>query len=281
MRTVSDLAWRFALATLLVFVGTMVLGGIVFAILGNPLADTPAPGDVFVPMLISSALLVAALVAPVRLSALSRWPRIAAVFAACFGVNVLLMQVEAAAFLDLSPAQLLAAFVNATFNAAWLSLVTGYLFGARDGRQAVPPTFDGMIRKSWILRIAGAGAAYLLLYLVAGMLIYPKVQAYYESQNFEAGLWMFPLAFVRGMLYVLFSLWLLRSLRCTRLPCAIAIAFMFPVLAGVAALIVPSGFMPPDVRFWHALEVGWSNAAFGFLVGWLFWRPLSPPSPGK
>ncbi len=48
---------------------------------------------------------------------------------------------------------------------------------------------------------------------------------------------------------------------------------MFPLLAGVAALVIPNGVMPPDVRFWHGLEVGWSNAVFGFLTGWVFWRP--------
>lgn len=273
MKTLLDVAWRFVAATILVFVGTMLLGGIVFAILGNPWADVPPAGDVFVPMLLSSALLVLALVAPVRLSLLARWPRIAAVFVACLGVNVLLMQVEAAAFLDMSQGQLAAAFVNALLNAAWLSLVTGFLFGPRDASHAAPATWSGLTAPSWTMRIAGAAAVYLLLYLVAGMLIYPQVQAYYESQNFEAGPWILPLAFLRGALYVVFSLWLIRSMRTTRLYCALAVALMFPLLAGVAALVIPSGIMPADVRFWHGLEVGWSNAVFGFLTGWAFWRP--------
>ena len=103
------------------------------------------------------------------------------------------------------------------------------------------------------------------------MLIYSKVQAYYEAQNFEAGLWILPLTLLRGALYVAFTLWLLRSMRVTRVHSALAVAVMFPLLAGVAALIIPSTLMPADVRFWHALEIGVSNFIYGCFVGWVFW----------
>jgi cytochrome bd-type quinol oxidase subunit 2 len=162
---------------------------------------------------------------------------------------------------------------QATLAAAWLCVVCGLLFGGRDGGDFLEP--ERLSQRSLLGRIALAAVAYLLLYLVAGMLIYPKVQDWYELQGFEAGPWILPLALVRGACYALFSLWLVRSMRCTRMQCAFAIAVMFPILAGIAALVIPTGIMPSHVRAWHALEIGWSNFVFGFLVGWLFWRRIS------
>ena len=45
-----------------------------------------------------------------------------------------------------------------------------------------------------------------------------------------------------------------------------------PVIAGVAGLLSPNGIMPDYVRYWHMLEIAWSNLVFGMVVGYVFWN---------
>ena len=80
-----------------------------------------------------------------------------------------------------------------------------------------------------------------------------------------------PLQILRGPAYVLFTLPLLRSLEVTRWQASLAIAVMFPLLAGVASLIVPNPIFPDWVRAYHLGEIAWSNFVYGAIVGAVFW----------
>lgn len=129
MKTQAMLAGKILFATALVMFGTMAAGAAVYAFFGDVWGPGPEPADLLLPMLLSSFLLVIALVTPARTSTLARWPRIASLFIACLGVNVLLLQIEAAAFLDMSGAQLAVALTQAILVAAWLCLICGFLVG--------------------------------------------------------------------------------------------------------------------------------------------------------
>jgi hypothetical protein len=55
------------------------------------------------------------------------------------------------------------------------------------------------------------------------------------------------------------------------------LALVYSVIAGIAPLLPDNPYMPPDVRFYHGIEVSVSNFIFGLVVGYLFsWRRPAP-----
>jgi hypothetical protein len=105
-------------------------------------------------------------------------------------------------------------------------------------------------------------------------LIIGFVKEFYDTQELPPRSWILPLQVFRGLAYVAFTIWLIRSMLGSRWQVGLSMALLFPVYAGVAALLVPNAIMPDHVRYWHMLEIGWSNFVFGGLVGFLFWQPI-------
>jgi hypothetical protein len=123
----------------------------------------------------------------------------------------------------------------------------------------------------WLTRILLVSVVCMLLYFSAGIMIIPFVRAFYETQNIPTGAWFIPFQVLRGMGYVLFTLYLVRSIAGPRWRCSLSMGLLFPVIAGVAGLLSPNGIMPDHVRYWHMLEIGWSNLVYGMIVGYVFW----------
>jgi len=263
-----DLAWRAAAAVLACFSGNLVIDAVVYAIVGDLYDSGLTLAELWLPMLASTALMVAVLVFPARRSLLSGRRLYAAMFLTVLGINVVLMHVEGIVFLEMSTDQIVSGVLRSVARAAWVVFVIVWLFGRTPTGEAPEPRSlpTSRLTARWAL----AAVCYTLLYVVAGMLIYPYVQAWYEAQGFTGSLWIFPLQLVRGALYVAFSLWLLRSLAAPRWQVVLATACLFPVLAGVGALLIPNPIMPDQVRFWHLGEIAWSNFVFGAIVALLF-----------
>jgi hypothetical protein len=229
--------------------------------------------------LLSAFLLAAPLAFPISRSRLSGRALFGAALLAVFGLMTVLTQVEAALFLDMTPKELLIGTVTATIT----SLALAWLAVARYPRPGTastgvhdrpnPPT-----TASWVCRWIGVSLAYMVLYIIAGLLILPTIRPWYEAQGtLDANpALVFPLQIVRGALFVAFVLPLLRSMRVTRWQASLAMAVMIPLVHGVAVLIPPNPFMPAYVRHAHMIEIGWSNFVLGLLIGFLFWNP----SPG-
>ena len=269
MNRLLVIALKIAGISVLAQLGHMLIGGAFVAVFGEVFPAGGGAAEVLPPMYLGTLLTVAALAYPVSRSALRGGRLLLATLLAVLGINVILVHVEAVVFLDLTQEQIAFAWLNGALSAAWTTCLVVWAFRDRTPAAAPPHAAAAAGIRPWVL----ATAAYVVLYLVAGMLIYPMVQAYYESQGLDAGIWVLPLQVARGALYVAFAYWLLRSLRVTRWQAALSMACLFPLLAGVAALMIPSGFMPDHVRFWHCLEIGASNFLYGLLVGYLFWNP--------
>lgn len=268
MSSLVGLSWRLAAATFACVTGTVAIGAAVTGVFGNVLDPGVPADDLLAPLVGSNLLMVAALVFPARTSVLRGRRLYGALFLATFGINVLLVHLEAAIFLEMSGTATAASVAHATLSAAWVVLVVLWFFGrgpAPDKRHLERPTMSRLTGR-WML----AAGCYAVLYFTAGMLIYPYVRTWYEAQNFTGGLWILPLQLLRGALYVAFSLVLLRSLAAPRWQIVLATAAMFPILAGVAALLMPNAIFPTPIRLWHLLEIGWSNFVFGAIVAWLF-----------
>jgi hypothetical protein len=272
MNGMFSILWRVILVTLVVFVGEMVIGGLVLWITG-PVWENPPPfSEVVLPMLAGVLITVAALVYPTLQSTLRGWSLFLALFLALFGLNVFLLNIEGALFLFITPQQLVSLVMMSTLTNALLAALMVFVFGRYAPAPAVVPWDRRHTAVRWSLRILLVSVCYMLLYFTAGMLIIPYVQEFYATQHIPTGAWFIPFQVLRGLGYVLFTLYLVRSIAGSRRACSLSMGLLFPVIAGVAGLLSPNGIMPDHVRYWHMLEIGWSNLLFGMIVGWVFWN---------
>lgn len=120
-------------------------------------------------------------------------------------------------------------------------------------------------------RFALCSACYVLLYFVAGMIVFPYVRDFYATQRIPGTGQLVALQFfVRGPVFILVCLTLLRMFRLPHLSGALAVGLAFTLLSGVSVLIMPNPFFPDAVRWAHFCEVSSSNFVFGFVVGWVW-----------
>ena len=56
----------------------------------------------------------------------------------------------------------------------------------------------------------------------------------------------------------------------------LVLALVYGIVGGVAPLLPDNPYMPPDIRFYHAIETSTSNFLFGLVVGFLFSRGRRP-----
>jgi hypothetical protein len=244
--------------------------------LGVPTAVSGDPFTMFGISWVATLLVVGALTVSIRRSDLHGRPLIIALASAVVGLNVVLTQVEAAVFLEISSGELtargLAGMVRALVIVGVLTWAWWPKLMPSRSDTTNAPRFSAT---GWVGRVLGASIIYLFLYIAAGLSIYPFVRSFYETQNLNVGWSIFPLQIARGALYVAFALPLVRSLVGTRREVAIAVALLFPALAGVPDLLFPNVYMPDWVRPFHILEIGISNFLFGWLVAWIFWNPAA------
>ena len=120
-------------------------------------------------------------------------------------------------------------------------------------------------------RFVLCSAVYVFLYYLAGTIILPLVRDYYATQHIPGPGQIISLQFfLRGPLFILVCLTLLRMFRLSHLSGALAVGLAFTFLSGVAALIMPNGIFPDTVRWAHFWEVSTSNLVFGIVVAWLW-----------
>jgi hypothetical protein len=226
--------------------------------------------------ILSSLVLVAPLYYPVSRSNLTGRHLFGVVFLAVFGLSTVLTQIEAALFLNITTVELMTEIIRATLTSLLLAWLAVALFPAVESEVTAPssrknPPSTG----SWVRRWLGVSCLYVVLYVTAGLLILPIIRSWYESQGTleQNPALLLVLQIFRGAMYVAFVLPLLRSMTVKRWQASLSMAFLVPLVHGVAGLIPPNPFMPDYVRHAHMLEIGWSNFVLGLLIGFLFWKP--------
>jgi hypothetical protein len=124
-------------------------------------------------------------------------------------------------------------------------------------------------QQAW--RFVLCSAAYVVLYFTAGMIIFPYVRDFYATQHIPPFGQLVGLQFfLRGPVFVLVCLLLMRMFRLPRVSGALAVGVAFTLLSGVAVLMIPNPFFPDAVRWVHFCEVTSSNFVFGCVVGWVW-----------
>ena len=123
------------------------------------------------------------------------------------------------------------------------------------------PSGDPVVRPR---NIAAVAACYTVLYVVAGMLVFPMIKEFYAGKELPTLPSLVALQLVRGALYALYALpWLKLG---PAWP-GLILGLIFAVLGGVAPLLADGNpYMPSYVRYWHMVEVGVSNFLFGLIA---------------
>lgn len=219
------------------------------------------------------------------------WVLAVVMTAVFFGVNTLMPQVESWLFQASSrmaahlPAEMIPRIVLAGLlhSCLWIPLAVWVLgrwksdgTAGRDPRPWLAASLMG-----WKLPLAAA--AYVFVYFLFGYYVawrIPAVRAYYGGTDpgtfweqfrgvLRDSLWL-PLAqVVRGALWTVIGVTVLRSMRGSHIERALAVGALFGIVM-TAGLLLPNPYMPYAVRMAHLAETASSNFLFGVFVGWLY-----------
>jgi hypothetical protein len=136
-----------------------------------------------------------------------------------------------------------------------------------------PPAPRAPVPAWW--RFAVCDVAYIALYFIAGMAVWPYLRAFYEARPMPAMPAVAALQVFRGLVFTGIVLLIVRRMCVGRATAALASGLALSVLGGIAPLIVPNPYLPAAIRYAHLPEVGVSNVLFGLIAGWL----LAPHVP--
>ncbi len=276
-----------ALATLVAWFVSQVLNHVIVGDRLIPQSGVEGVGtaEYFLLTLLSLLLVTAAIAYAATLSSLRGLALVQVIAIAHFGLHHLLSIVEATVFLP----QMSASEVGlGVFGGAMQSMILAVSITVALGKMG--PANDGDVTATepepmpwweWLWKFALCSVAYLILYIVAGLLILPFVREYYPELDALKidPVFIFGLQLRRGAVYVACVVPLLRSLQASRRRIALSTAVLVPIVHGVAGLLVPSEHMAATAwRFAHMIEIGWSNFLFGLLIGYLFSRGIKASS---
>lgn len=216
------------------------------------------------------------------------WRLIATVFFVFYGVMTFMSQIESAVFQFLPPGVLPRLFLMGIFIAAPFSLLAVIILGKRkaDTAKANEPNSRLLMpKKEWAWKLTVVAIAYVIIYSTFGYFIAwknPAVQAFYggiDEGNFFAHMrivltsspWFLPFQALRGMLWALLALPVIRMMKGRWQETAIAVGLLFAVLMN-SQLLLPTPLMPEAVRMTHLIETASSNFLLGYFIVWLLHR---------
>jgi hypothetical protein len=229
-------------------------------------------------LLLSNALSVAALSFIALRSNWRGW-KLGAAVAAVPTTIALADTIEGAFFLTNSPIDWPRLFAFAILSWALTMPVWMFLFGRRpdDPQQHYFPIASNA-RSERIWKFTVSDLAYALLYIIAGTIVFPYVKDFYATQQLPSMPKIFAMQLlVRGPIFIVLCLALVRMLGLPRLGGALAVGAVFALLSGVTPLLIPNPFFADSLRWAHMCEVTGSNFVFGTLVAWLWGQPKLTP----
>ncbi|MGA7752830.1 MAG: hypothetical protein WCB05_08365 [Candidatus Sulfotelmatobacter sp.] len=264
------------LRALVVFVAACIIQAVAGALLLSQV-KIPAAPHALGWIILSTLLVVAALSVVAFRSDLRGW----SLGAALAGIPLVIgcvNTIEGIFFLTNSPIPWSRLFAFMIVSAVLIIPVWALLFGKRpeDARDHYHPIASQSIgEKLW--KFVVSDFAYSFLYITAGAIVFPYVKDFYATQHLPTMPEIFAMQLLlRGPVFILLCLALVRMLGMPRLAGALAVGAVFTILSGVAPLLLPNPVFPDAVRWAHLCEVTSSNFVFGAIVAWLWGRPGLP-----
>ncbi|NOZ26805.1 MAG: hypothetical protein GXP39_01980 [Chloroflexi bacterium] len=206
------------------------------------------------------------------------WRLVATIFVIYYGVMTFLSQIETVVFLkylvSIIPAEMIPRlFAQGILIAAPFSPLAVLILGKMKGTE-IPEEPDRRLDMPWTgwgWRLLLIGVIYLVIYISFGMFVFRPLagEAFDEYYaNLQMPAWILPFQIVRGMVWGLLALLIVRMLRGPWRQAELVVALSFSILMG-SLLLIPSGIMPDVIRHAHLVEVTTSNFAFGWIAAWL------------
>lgn len=128
----------------------------------------------------------------------------------------------------------------------------------------------------WAGRIILGDLLYVVCYFIAGMAVFPFVADFYASIKLPGPSTVIEMEIFRGLIYVAAGLAVTQGMKGARGRAAVALGLSFPILAGVAPLLMHNPYLPGYVRLAHGFEIGISNLAYGTLLGYILTPKAAP-----
>ena len=201
-----------------------------------------------------------------RASGAGGWRLVLMLFLLGFVVGSANNLIEALFFKVLPLREVAAAAVPAAIIFAILSPVAVLLAGRwrdTDKATAEPGGFTP-------LTLLAVVVAYEILYWTAGTLVYPYIADFYATTRTIPPAYAVAAVQVgRSLIFVGAAYPLLKS---GPRGAPLVLALVYSLIGGIAPLLPDNPYMPPDIRFYHAIETSTSNFLFGLIVGFLFTR---------
>lgn len=215
------------------------------------------------------------------------WALTLAVFVVYFGTATFMGQIESVVYLgDKMPGGMQSGlFLMGLFTAAVFAPLLVLTLGRWRGAAAAgaePSPRWAMSAGSWAWRLAVGAAVMLALYYLFGYYVAwknPELRDYYGGSDpgsflaqmrsvVDGAAWMVPFQYLRGLLWVLLALPVIRVMRGGWWEAGLAVALLFTVPS--LYLLLPNPLMPEVVRLTHLVETVPYQFLFGWFVVWLF-----------
>jgi hypothetical protein len=127
------------------------------------------------------------------------------------------------------------------------------------------------LTKGWLFRLPVLAFAYVILFFVAGGLVYPYVQHFYANRVMPSMGAILGVEFLRGLVYAVAMLPFARLAMGHRWRAAGIFGLCLSVFGGVAPLLLPNNkYLPADILPYHLVEVGCENFLLGVIGALLF-----------
>lgn len=216
------------------------------------------------------------------------WRLMATIFVVFYGVMTFMAQIETMVFAILPTGMLPKLFLMGFLVTAPFSVLAVVILGKVKADRAEarePNTRLRMPSTEWAWKLAAIALAYMILYSTFGYFVAwknPVLRAYYggiDEGDFLTHMkvvltvtpWLEPFQALRGVLWALLSLPVIRMMKGPWQETAIAVGLIFAVLMN-SQLLLPTPLMPEAVRMTHLVETAPYNFIFGCMIAWLLHR---------
>lgn len=265
MKSFTDYLWRIVLAVFVLTVLQLVFG----FIFGT---DGTIAGLGWT--LLSNSLIVLVVAYAVLRSDAYGLRLVGAIFLMFFGIHAFNTQVEAIFFqLQISRTE----SVNMVLQGLLVALIFSYILVFLMDRMHKPASkVESRTRSSisivgYVWRFVVCDISYVILYCIAGAMILPYVQNFYDSlAQTPAVDKVLIMQVFRGLIYVIVTLSVIRMIKAKKWEAALMIGLQLSILGGIAPLLPPNPYMPAEIRLVHGIEIGISNFIYGAIIGLLF-----------
>jgi hypothetical protein len=230
-------------------------------------------------VLLVSFLHASVLSYPIVRSRWNGWRLIGAMFLLFYGVMYLMTAIEAVYLPEILPPHLvLSLLVNGAITAAAFSIFAVWIHGRMrgDGEGQEPNQRLVMSWTQWVWKLALSAVSYVFLYILFGVLVFlplagaldPKALA--EASALSLPNWLIPFQAVRGLMWAVLALPVIRMMRGHWWEAGLAVALSFAVVMSANQLMALD--MPAGLRTAHIAELFGENFALGWIVVWLLHR---------